>query len=116
MSAPLADEMALTNLELHLGGSRAVAMRHMAKRTGVDDITSFVAVLVQSERFGTSIGEAVRTFAESMREERSLRAQEAAEKMAVKLLIPLVLFIFPALFAVLVGPAGIQIVHTFSQR
>jgi len=90
VSPVLADEMALANLEMHLGASRATAMRHMAERTGADEIGSLVAVLVQSERFGTSIGETLRIFAESMRQLRSQRAEEAAEKMAVKLLFPMV--------------------------
>src|SRR6185437_5554038 len=79
VSTILADEMALTNLEIHLGASRAVAMRHMARRTGADELSSLVAVLVQSERFGTSISEALRTYATSLRETRSQRAQESAE-------------------------------------
>jgi tight adherence protein C len=105
----LADEMALTNLEIHLGAPRAEAMRHMAFRTGGQDISSLVAILVQSERFGTSIATALQTFAASMRQTRSQRAEERAEKMAVKLLIPMVLFIFPAVMIVLVGPAGITL-------
>jgi len=111
VSATLADEMALTNLELHLGSSRAVAMRRMADRSGVDEVSSLVAVLIQSERFGTSVSDALRAYASSMRERRSMRAQEAAEKMAVKILIPMILFIFPAAFVVTVGPACITIVR-----
>ena len=75
---------------------------------------ALVAVLVQSERFGTSVADALRTFAESMREFRSLRAQESAEKMAVRLLFPMVLLIFPALLIVLVGPAGMKIARMIS--
>jgi tight adherence protein C len=104
VSPILADEMALTNLEMHLGAPRAVAMRHMAKRTGADELSSLVAVLVQSERFGTSIRDALRTYAASMRETRSQYAQEAAEKMAVKLIFPMVAFIFPAVVMVMAGP------------
>ena len=114
VSTTLADEMALTNLELHLGSSRAAAMRKMAERTDVEEVSSLVAVLIQSERFGTSISDALRTYASSMRERRSQRAAEAAEKMAVKILIPMILFIFPAVFVVAVGPACIQIVGLFS--
>jgi len=112
VSTTLGDEMALTNLEMHLGAPRADAMRHMSDRTGVDDIASLVATLVQSERFGTSIADALRVFAESLREQRSQRAQEAAEKMAVKLLFPLVLCIFPAMLIVVAGPAFITIYKT----
>jgi tight adherence protein C len=101
----LADELALTNLELHLGAPRAVAMRNMADRTDAEEISSLVGALVQSDRFGTSIADTLRTFAGSMRELRSFQAEEAAEKMAVKLLFPMVLFIFPAVLIVAVGPA-----------
>ncbi len=107
VSRTLADEMALTNLELHLGAPRAVAMRHMAERTGAEEISSLVGVLLQSERFGTSIAQALRTFSETMRETRSSRAEVAAEKMAVTLLFPMVLFIFPAILVVTVGPAAV---------
>jgi tight adherence protein C len=105
----LADEMSLVNLEVQLGASRTDAMRNMAKRTGADDLTSLVALLIQSDRFGTSIGDALRTFAGSMREQRSARAEEEAEKMAVKLLFPLVFFIFPVMLIVMVGPAGLTL-------
>lgn len=113
VSTTLGDEMALTNLELHLGSPRAVAMRRMAERTGSDEIASLVGVLVQSDRFGTSIRDALRTFASSMREERSQQAAEDAEKMAVKLLFPLVLFIFPTVLVVGVGPAAIKLAEFF---
>lgn len=105
----LADEMALTNLEIHLGATREAAMRHMAQRTDADELTSLVAVLTQSQRFGTSIAEALRAFAALMRDERSFLAQESAEKVAVKLLFPLVLFIFPAVLVILAGPAAIKV-------
>ncbi len=104
----LADEMALANLEIHLGAPRATAMRHMADRTGADDIASLVSVLVQSERFGTSIADALKAFADSMRELRSQRAEEEAEKMPVKLLFPLVLCLFPAVLIVIAGPAALE--------
>ena len=110
VSPTLADEMALTNLEIQLGASRAIAMRHMAVRTNSADLSSLVAVLVQSDRFGTSIAEALRTFATSMREQRSMRAQEYAEKMAVKLIFPMVLFIFPAVVIVMAGPGFMSLV------
>ena len=109
VSTALADEMALTSLQLRLGGTRSVSMRNMAERTGVDEVSSLVAALVQSERFGTSISDALRVFAGSMRERRSQNAAEAAEKTAVKLLFPMVLFIFPAVFVVTVGPAAVQV-------
>ena len=110
----LADEMALTNLEMHLGASRVDALKDMAERTGCDEVSSFATLLVQSERFGTSIADALRIFASSMREERSMRAQEAAEKTAVKLLFPMVCFIFPAMLVVLVGPAAVKLAEVIS--
>ncbi|MCH8153023.1 MAG: type II secretion system F family protein [Planctomycetes bacterium] len=111
VSPVLADEMALTNLEIQLGASRTDAMRHMAERTGADKLSSLVVLLVQAERFGTSVAEALRLFANTMRNTRSERAEEAAEKMAVKLLFPLVLFIFPVMLIVMAGPAGITLVR-----
>jgi len=109
----LADEMALSNLEMHLGAPRADAMRNMARRTSCDDISSLVATLVQSEKFGTSVSQALRTYADAMRAERSARAQEAAEKLAIKLLFPMVIFIFPCMFVVILGPAGVRIRQMF---
>jgi tight adherence protein C len=110
VSATLADEMALANLEIQLGASRAVAMRHMADRTDSRDLSSLVAILVQSERFGTSVSEALRTFSNAMRETRSMRAQEYAEKMAVKLIFPMVLLIFPAVVIVMAGPGFMSLI------
>ncbi|MDB5301331.1 MAG: tight adherence protein [Phycisphaerales bacterium] len=115
VSQTLADEMALTNLEIHLGAARAQAMRHMAQRTGADELSSLVAVLVQSDRFGTSITDALRNFATSMREARSQRAQESAEKMAVKLIFPMIVFIFPAAVLVMAGPAFILVQGALSR-
>lgn len=111
VSPVLADEMALTNLEIRLGASRTDAMRHMAERTGADELSSLVVLLVQAERFGTSVADALRLFANTMRTTRSERAEEAAEKMAVKLLFPLVLFIFPVMLIVMAGPAAITLVR-----
>ena len=115
VSHTLADEMALTNLEIHLGAPRAEAMRHMASRTGADELSSLVAVLVQSERFGTSITDALRTYAQTMRETRSQRAQEAAEKMAVKLIFPMIAFIFPAAVLVMAGPAFMSLYQVLAK-
>jgi tight adherence protein C len=105
----LADEMALTNLELHLGEDRGAAIRHMAERTGAEELSSLVAVLVQSQRFGTSVSDALRTFAAGLRELRSQRAEESAEKMSVQMLFPMILFIFPVVIVVAVGPAIIRL-------
>ncbi|MEW6747079.1 MAG: type II secretion system F family protein [Planctomycetota bacterium] len=109
VSSILADEMAVTQLEVRLGGDRAQALRHMAERNESEDTSSLAAFLVQSERFGTSLAETLRTFAATMREIRSQRAEERAEKMAVKLLLPMVLFIFPVVLILLIGPAGIRL-------
>ncbi len=107
----LADEMALTNLEIHLGATRTDAMRHMAKRTGAEELSSLVAMLLQAERFGTSISEGLQNYATFMRESRSQHAQEAAEKMAVKLIFPMVVAIFPAVVLLMAGPAFIALYH-----
>ena len=114
VSTNLADEMALTNLEIHLGASRAEAMRHMADRTGSDDINSLVSTLVQSERFGTAVSDALRTFAQSMREVRQARAAEAAEKMGIKMLFPMIAFILPSILIVMGGGAVIKIMDMFN--
>jgi tight adherence protein C len=109
VSSTLASAMTLTNFEIHLGVSRIDAMRHMAARTGVNQLSSLAATLVQTERFGTSIATALKEFAISMREERFFTAEEKAEKMAVKLIIPMVLFIFPAVLITVAGPAFVAI-------
>jgi tight adherence protein C len=113
VSPILANAMGLTNFEIHLGVSRVEAMRHMAARTGVDRLSSLAAILVQTERFGTSIATTLKVFATSMREERFFEVEEHAEKIAAKLIIPMILFIFPAIFIVTVGPAVITIAETF---
>jgi len=114
--SPLADEMALTTLEIHLGATRLEATRHMAERTGVDEVSSFATMLVQSERFGTSIADALQAYAGAMREERSLRAQEAAEKAAVKLIIPMATLLIPALLIVILGPGLMLVVNALEMH
>ena len=111
----IADEMTLTNLEVHLGASRKEAMEHMARRTGAKEISSFATLVAQSDRFGTSMSDALRVFASSMRDERSQKAEEKGEKAAVKLLIPMVLFVFPAVAVVLAGPGVIRIAQALGQ-
>lgn len=112
VSSILASAMSLTNFEINLGASRVEAMRHMAERTGVKELSSLAAILIQTERFGTSIAETLGVFATSMREERSFAAEENAEKMAVRLIFPMVLFIFPAVLIIVAGPAVIAIFGT----
>ncbi|NQT19168.1 MAG: type II secretion system F family protein [Planctomycetes bacterium] len=115
VSPRLADEMALVSFEISLGTPRTDAMRHMADRTGIEDINSMVTVLIESDKFGTSIGEALRTFAASVRDMRRFRAEEAAEKATVKLLFPMVMFIFPTILIVLVGPAVLRLAEVMGK-
>jgi tight adherence protein C len=109
ISPVLGEELHLINLELRAGSSRERALRNLALRTGVEDIDTLVAMLVQSDRFGTSIAQALRVYAENLRTKRRLRAEEAAAKIALKLLFPLIFFIFPSMLLVLLGPALISI-------
>lgn len=111
-SKALEEELNLVALELRMGVKRELALRNLALRTGVDDVSSFVAMLVQSDRFGTNVAEALRVHAETMRTHRRLRAEETAAKIALKLLFPLIFFIFPSLMLVLMGPAMINIYRT----
>ncbi|MDP3192130.1 type II secretion system F family protein [Rhodoferax sp.] len=108
-SEAMADELNLVALELRMGVKRDQALRNMALRTGVDDVASFVAMLVQADRFGTNVADALRIEAETMRTHRRLRAEERAAKIPLKLLFPLIFFIFPSLMLVLLGPAMISI-------
>ena len=107
----LSDELALRNLEVNMGRSRSDAFRNLADRTGVDDLKALVAILIQTDRFGTSAGQALRTFSEAMRVKRRQRAEEQAAKLAIKMVIPMVLFIFPGVFIVILGPAFIAIIR-----
>jgi tight adherence protein C len=110
MSSPaLADELGLMLLELQAGSSRVNAMRNLVLRTGVADVATFVTIMLQSEHFGTDVGSALRTLSTMMRETRKQRAEEEAAKIPVKMLFPLIFFIFPSLFIVILGPAIIGI-------
>jgi len=108
-SAVLSDEMRLVNLELRAGAPRDRALRNLAIRTGVEEVDGFVSMIIQAERFGTSIAQALRVHADMLRTRRRQKAEEAAAKIALKLLFPLIFFIFPSLMLVLMGPAMIQI-------
>ena len=108
-SLVLSHELELVLIEMRAGFSKEKALRNFALRTGVDDVDTLVAMLIQSERFGTSMGESLRVHSESLRDKRRFRAEEAAAKIALKLLFPLIFFIFPTLLLVLLGPAFIQI-------
>lgn len=111
-SPVLGDEFHLVNLELRAGGTRERALRNLAHRTGVEEIETLVALLVQSDRFGTSVAESLRVHSETMRSKRKLLAEEAAAKIPLKLLFPLIFFVFPSLLVVLLGPAFISIYRT----
>ena len=107
----LSDELNLLAMELRTGVSRQEALRNFAQRSDLEEARNLVALLVQTDRFGTSIGQALRVHADAMRTTRRLRAEELAAKMPVKLLFPLVFFIFPSMFIVLLGSAVIQMVR-----
>jgi len=98
-------EIELVNLEIRVGRSREEALRNLAERTGVEDIRSFVALLIQADRYGSSIAKAVRIFADSLRTKRRQRAEQISQKAALKLLIPLTMFLFPVIILVVLGPA-----------
>jgi tight adherence protein C len=108
----ISEEFELTNLEIRVGRERDEALRNLAERAGIDDLRSLVAMLVQADRFGTSISRAVRVYADSLRTKRRQRAEQAAQKAAVKLLMPLALFLFPTLFIVILGPAALNLMDS----
>ncbi len=102
---PLAEEFRTAGQETRAGKVRTEALRDMADRTMVDDVSAFVTMLIQTERFGTSLSQALRVHSDSLRTKRRQIAEEAAAKTAIKMLFPLVFFVFPALFVALIGPA-----------
>lgn len=114
LSETMASELHLLNLEIRAGKPRDEALRNLFTRTGVEDIRSLTLMLIQADRFGTSIANALRVHSETLRDKRRQRAEEAAAKTTIKLIFPLVFCIFPALFVVLVGPGMIQIVEALS--
>jgi tight adherence protein C len=106
----LAEELRLVNVELRMGKDRSDALRNLADRTGVEDLSALVTMLIQTDKFGTSIAQSLRVFADSLRTKRRQRAEEAAAKTGVKLVFPLVFCIFPAIWIVTIGPAAIKFV------
>ena len=112
----LCEEFAISNFQLQMGRPRKDVLRDLGLRTGVDDMRSLAAVIIQAEKFGSSIGAALRVQSDAMRLRRRQYAEERAAKTAVKIMIPLILFIFPGVFVVLVGPAGIQIANTLMAK
>lgn len=107
----LAEEFALCNLQLQMGSARNTVLHELGQRTGVDDLKALSAILIQADKFGSSVAQALRVQSDSMRTRRSQMAEEKAAKTAVKLIFPLVIFIFPAIFVVLVGPAAITMIN-----
>lgn len=107
----LCDELRLINLELRAGKNRAEALHNLADRTGVDDVASLVAMLVQTDKFGTSIAQSLRVHSDTLRTKRRQRAEEKAAKTGAKMVFPLVFCIFPAIWVVTIGPAAIKFVQ-----
>jgi tight adherence protein C len=113
-SVVLAEELQLVTLELRAGSAKEKALRNLALRTGVDDIDALVTMLIQAERFGTSIADSLRVQSDQLRTKRRQRAEEAAAKIALKLLFPLIFFIFPSLLVILLGPAMLQVARALA--
>jgi tight adherence protein C len=109
--AVIAEEFGLCNLQLQMGRARNDVLHDLGARTGVDDLKALSAILIQADKFGSSVAQALRVQSDSMRTRRRQMAEEKAAKTAVKLIFPLVLFIFPAIFIVLVGPAAITMIN-----
>lgn len=110
----VATEFELANLEIRVGRERDEALRNLAERTGIDDLRSLVAMLIQTDKFGTSIAKGLRVFSDSLRTKRRQRAEQEAQKAAVKLLFPLACFLFPTLFIAILGPAFLNLIDIFS--
>lgn len=107
----LSDELKLVNIELRAGKPRTEALRNLADRTGLDDVASLTTMLIQTDKFGTSVAQSLRVFSETLRTKRRQRAEEAAAKTGVKMVFPLVFCIFPAIWVVTIGPAAIKFVQ-----
>ncbi len=112
----ICEELSLANFQLQMGRPRREVLHDLGVRTGVDDVRSLAAILIQADRFGSSIAQALRVQSDSMRTRRKQLAEEKAAKTAVQLLFPLILFIFPGIFVVLVGPAAINIMETLLKK
>lgn len=114
VSRTLAEELTLVTLEIRAGTPRDEALKNLGHRTGVPDIRAFTSMLVQTDRFGTSIADALRIHADELRTKRRQRAEEAAAKLTVKMLIPIIVFIFPSIFLVILGPAVFHVGDMFN--
>lgn len=111
----IAVEFELANLEIRVGRERDEALRNLAERSGVDDLRSLVAMLIQTDKFGTSIAKGLRVFSDSLRTKRRQRAEQEAQKAAVKLLLPLACFLFPTLFIAILGPAALNLMDVLDR-
>ena len=110
----LAEELALVNAEMRVGVENIVALQNLGERTGLEDVRALVSTLVQTLRFGTSVADALRVYSEEFRDKRMQAAEERAAKMGVKMIFPLVFFMFPGFFLVAIGPAVIQLINAFT--
>jgi tight adherence protein C len=113
ISSVMSEELEILNLEIRAGTPREDALRHLGERTDLKDIKGLVSMLIQTDRFGTSIAQALRVHSDDLRVKRRQRAEEAAAKTTIKLVIPLAIFVFPAMFIVILGPAMLTIFATF---
>jgi tight adherence protein C len=113
---PLSEELKLYNLELRAGKSRQDALRNLGMRIDLEDVRNFATLLIQTDKFGTSIAQALRTYSDTFRTKRYMKAEEIAAKLPVKLVIPLILFIFPSLLVTIMGPAAIRIFHALIKK
>jgi tight adherence protein C len=107
----IADEFNLCNMQLQMGRGRTEVLQDLGKRNGVDDLRTLASIIIQADKFGSSIAQALRVQSDAMRTRRRQIAEEKAAKTAVKLIFPLVIFIFPGIFVVLVGPAAITMIR-----
>jgi len=113
VSPAIADELTMVTLEMRAGTPREEALRNLAERTGNEDVRSWVNMMIQTDKFGTSIADSLRIHSDTLRTKRQQRAEEEAAKLTVKMLIPLVLFVFPAIFIVILGPAFLSLSEFF---
>jgi tight adherence protein C len=111
----LSEELNLVNQEILIGKTRADAFRNLARRTGMEELRSLAVMLIQADKLGTSIANSLRVLADALRTKRRQRAEEAAHKTSVKLVFPLVLLIFPEILVILLGPAVITLIKTFTE-
>jgi tight adherence protein C len=115
LQGPLAEEFARTIGEIQLGSQRTTALQRLASRTGADGLKSFISAIIQADKLGTGLTQVLRIQSATLRERRRLEAQERAMKAPIKMLFPLVLFVFPAVFVVILGPAILHVIQLFSQ-